>query len=58
MKELAGGLVRGPVHFLARPAAVLDGLARTALVADLQLSFDQPGMMELCLGWARAGETF
>ena len=32
-RDLAGGLVRGPVQLLARPAAVLDALARTALVA-------------------------
>jgi hypothetical protein len=31
-RDLAGGLVRGPVQLLARPAAVLDALARTALV--------------------------
>ncbi len=31
--RLAGGLVRGPVQLLARPAAVLDAIARTALGA-------------------------
>ncbi len=32
-RNLAGGLVRGPVQLLACPAAVLDTLARTALGA-------------------------
>ncbi len=50
--RLAGGLVRGPVQLLARPAAVLDAHARTALVeavvgatrARAVAALDSPGL--------------